>query len=328
MAPLRSHKPAADALPMTSMAAARLHARGGPEQIVYERVAHPPLRPGDALVRVFAAAITPTELSWESTYTTHDGTDRLPSIPSHGVSGEVVQLEAELSGISVGDDVYGLTDFWRDGAAAEYVAVRAADLALRPTSLDHAHAAAMPLSALTAWQALCIRGWLSARQRVLIHGGAGGVGTFAVQIAHMLGAHVLATAASRDTGFVQQLGADIVIDYTTTRFEDVSGEVDLVLDTVGGETLRRSWTVVKPGGVVISTVKKPSPAHAAQRGARGMFFVVEPNRGQLIDLAGLADAGRLRPVIASVFPLARARDAYTVGLAGHVRGKIVVAVAG
>jgi NADPH:quinone reductase-like Zn-dependent oxidoreductase len=328
MAPLRSHKPAADALPVTSMAAARLHARGGPEQIVYERVAHPLLRPGDALVRVFAAAITPTELSWESTYTTRDGTDRLPSIPSHEVSGEVVELGAEVSGISLGDDVYGLIDFWRDGAAAEYVAVRAADLAPRPTSLDHAHAAAMPLSALTAWQALCIRGGLSARQRVLIHGGAGGVGTFAVQIAHALGAQVLATAASRDTGFVQQLGADIVIDYATTRFEDVSSEVDIVLDTVGGETLRRSWTVVKPGGVVISTVKKPSPAHAAQRGARGMFFVVEPNRGQLIDLAGLADAGRLRPVIASVFPLARARDAYTVGLAGHVRGKIVVAAAG
>lgn len=196
------------------MKAARLHRRDGAEGIVYEDAPRPDPGEGDALVRVHAAGITPTELTWSTTWTTRDGKDRVPVVPSHEVSGVVEALRDGVREVQVGDAVYALLDFWRDGAAAEYVAGRAADLAPKPRSIDHAHAAAIPLSGLTAWQALFDHAGLSRGQRVLIHGGAGGVGTFAVQLAHWCGAHVTTTASADSAEFLRQLGADEVIDYT------------------------------------------------------------------------------------------------------------------
>jgi NADPH:quinone reductase-like Zn-dependent oxidoreductase len=205
--------------------------------------------------------------------------------------------------------------------------VKAEDLAPKPRTLDHSAAAAVPLSALTAWQALADHAGLKSGQRVLIHGAAGGVGTFAVQIAHLYGAHVIGTASTRNVDFVLGLGADGVVDYTQARFEGVARDVDVVLDTIGGDTLERSWRTLRKGGVLVSIVENISQERAAARGARGVFFIVKPSRSQLMEIARLIDAGKLRPVIGKVVPLEQARQAFEHGLAGHKRGKIVLRVA-
>jgi NADPH:quinone reductase-like Zn-dependent oxidoreductase len=316
----------APTMPAMTMKAVCAHLRGGPEVLVYEEAPRPQLRSGDALVHVHAAAITPTELAWSETWENEDGTPRLPIIPSHEVSGVVEEIAGGVVDVGVGDHVYALTDFRRNGAAAECVAVRAADLAPRPRSLDDVQAAAVPLSALTAWQALFEHGRLAAGQRLLVHGAAGGVGSLAVQLARWKGALVIGTASAKDRPFVRQLGADEVIDHRTAAFEKVVREVDLVLDTVGGETLRRSWSVLRRGGVLVSVVEPPSPADARAHDARGVFFIVRPDRAQLVEIARLVDEGKLRSVVDSVLPLARARDAYDRGLHAHHRGKIVLAV--
>lgn len=308
------------------MKAIRLHGRGGPEQLVYEEAPKPTIGPGDALVRVHAVAITPTELSWSATYTTRDKVERLPTVPGHEVSGGVEAVASDVTSLAIGDPVYALTDFWRDGGAAEYVAVRAADLAPKPRSLDHVHAAAVPLSGLTAWQAFFDHAGLASGQRVLIHGAAGGVGTFAVQLARWRGAHVIGTASARNAPFLRDLGADEVIDYTTTRFEDKVRDVDLVLDAVGGETLERSWGVLRRGGVLVTVAGEVSPDKAATHGVRGVFFIVEPNSSQLTQIARLIDAGSIRPIIEAALRLAQAREAYEQGLRGHTRGKLVLQV--
>jgi NADPH:quinone reductase-like Zn-dependent oxidoreductase len=308
------------------MNAIRIHEVGGPEGMVYERAPRPRLANGDALVEVYAAALTPAELTWKETWADHSGTSRLPIIPSHEVSGVVAALGEGVSGLKPGAAVYGLTDFSRDGAAAEFVAVRAADLAPKPRSIGHLHAAAMPLSALTAWQALFDHGRLAAGQRVLIHGAAGGVGSFAVQLARAKGAEVIAVASGRHREFLRGLGANTVVDYETARFEQVAHHVDLVLDTVGGETLKRSWAVLKPGATLVSIAEPPPEEDAARAGARGIFFIVEPNRAELAELATLTDAGQLRTFVSEVFALSRTREAYETLLRGHLRGKIVLRV--
>jgi NADPH:quinone reductase-like Zn-dependent oxidoreductase len=308
------------------MNAIRIHEVGGPERMVYEQAPRPRLASGEALVEVYAAALTPAELTWKETWADHSGKSRLPVIPSHEVSGVVAAVGEGVADPKPGAAVFGLTDFSRDGAAAEFVAVRAADLALKPRSIDHLHAAAMPLSALTAWQALFDHGGLVAGQRVLIHGAAGGVGSFAVQLARAKGAEVIAVASGRHREFLQGLGANMVVDYETARFEDVAHGVDLVLDTVGGEALKRSWTVLKPGATLVSIAEPPPESDAARTGARGTFFIVEPNRVQLSELARLSDAGQLRTFVSKVFALSQARAAYETLLRGHLRGKIVLRV--
>ena len=308
------------------MKAIRLHARGGPEQLVYEDAPMPSLKTGDALVRSHACAFTPTELSWEPTYSTPDGRDRLPTIPGHELSGLVETVAPDVTMVKPGDAVFALTDFWRDGAAADYVAVHAADAAPKPDSLSHVQAAAVPLSGLTAWQALFDHAGLSAGQVVLIHGAAGGVGTYAVQLARWRGAHVIGTARMANANFLQDLGADEVIDYTAVRFEDKVRNVDVVFDTVGGDTLERSWGVLRPGGILVTIVDSVSNEKAGQYGVRGVFFIVKPNRAQLSEIARLIDTGSLRPIIEATFPLEKAREAFERGLRGHDRGKLVLAI--
>jgi NADPH:quinone reductase-like Zn-dependent oxidoreductase len=310
------------------MHAIRLHARGGPEQLVYEDAPIPPLHTGDALVRSHACAITPTELSWTETYTSHDGRERLPTIPGHELSGVVEAVAPHVTTVKPGDAVFALTDFSRDGAAADYVAVQAANLAPKPQSLDDAHAAAVPLSGLTAWQALFDHAALSTGQAVLIHAAAGGVGTYAVQLAHWRGAHVIGTARMENAEFLRDLGADEVIDYTAVRFEDKVRDVDVVLDAVGGDTLERSWRVLRPGGTLVTIVSGAAPEKAREHDVRGVFFIVKPNRDQLIEIAHLIDAGSLRPIIEATFPLAQAREAFEHGLRQHNRGKLVLDIDG
>lgn len=320
-----SKEGAGEGLP-TTMKAVRTHARGGPEQLVFEDAPVPKPGAGDALVRVHSTGITPAELTWAETYRNPDGSERIPSIPGHEVSGVVAALAPGMTDFAPGDAVYGLCDFPRDGAAAEYVAVRAANLAPKPQSLSHSESAAVPLSALTAWQAFFRHGGLREGARVLVHAGAGGVGSFAVQLARWRGAHVIATASARNTEFLRELGAQEVIDYTRERFDERLRDVDLVLDTIGGETQERSWKILRSGGILIA-LTGPIPADKpAESGVRGKFFVVEPSRKDLEEIARLIDSGNLKPIIAEIFPLARAREAYEHGSHGHTRGKIVVQV--
>jgi NADPH:quinone reductase-like Zn-dependent oxidoreductase len=310
-----------------SMWALRLHERGGPEQLAYEQAPRPYVGIGDALVRVHAASFTPTELTWPSTWVDHAGHDRRPTIPAHEVSGVVEALGYGTVGVAVGQAVYGLTDWYRDGAAAEYVAVEARNLAPKPTSLSHVEAAAVPLAGLTAWQALFDYGGLVAGQRVLIQGASGGVGVFATQLARAAGAAVSGTGRAWARELVGELGAGSFVDVERERFEDVVSQVDLVFDLVGGEVLDRSWSVLKPGGVLVSVVDDPNDSAQARRSdARGVFFVVEANRGELVELAGRIEAGQLRPIVGDVVPLARGRDAFERKHAGGISGKTVLQV--
>lgn len=310
------------------MKAVRSDRRGGPDTLQYEDAPEPRLEEGDALVRVHAAAITPTELTWNSTWTDRQGKDRRPIVPSFEVSGTAEQVGSSTKGLAQGDPVYGLLNFWRDGAAAEYVAVRAADLAPKPKVLDHIEAAAVPLSGLTAWQALFDHAQLSGGTRILIHGAAGGVGSFAVQFAHWKGAEVIATASKRHHTFLRELGADKTLDYSSVRFEDAVRDVDVVLDKVGGPTLDRSWGILRQGGVLVTIVDDAPEEKAKKYGVRAASILVQPNRDQLIQIGRLIDGGAVRPIVAAVFPLADTREAFMQGLAGHNRGKLVLRVIG
>ncbi len=309
-----------------TMKAVRLHSRGGTEAVVFEDAPVPRLRPGDALVRVHAAGITPTEFTWNSTFTTKERADRLPTIPAFEVSGVVEEVAPGVREVAPGQEVYGLLDFWRDGAAAEHVAVHAADLAPKPRSLDHVHSAAVPLSGLTAWQGLHDHAGVAAGSHLLVQGAAGGVGVYAVQLAHLAGARVAATASARNAAFLRELGAESVIDYTAERFEDRLRDLDVVLDTVGGDTLERSWQVLRKGGVMVTIAGDAPEEKASSHGVRGVSMLVEPNRKELTELARLIDSGALRPVVEAVYPLSRAREAYERGLLGHNRGKLVLQV--
>jgi len=309
------------------MKAIRLHGRGGPDQLVYEDAPQPHPGAGEVLVRVHAAGVIATELSWGETYSTRAGSVRVLPIPGHDLSGVVEEVGPGVNTLSRGSAVYALTAFDRDGAEAEYTIALPGELAPKPRTLDHVQTAAVPLAALTAWQALFDHARLVAGQTVLIQGAAGGVGVFAVQLARWAGAHVIATASAHNRDFLRELGANEIIDYTTTRFEEVVHGVDLVFDLVGGDTLQHSWQVVKPGGALVSVVSpRPSFEEAKAYDVRPVWFVVEPNREQLIQIGALIDAGKLRPVIETVLPLSQARQAYEQGARGHTRGKIVLRV--
>ena len=308
------------------MKAARMHARAGSDALVYEEAPVPETGPGDALVRVGGAGITPTVFAWNSTFTKRDKKDRLPIVPAFEVAGTVERVPSDASGLTEGDEVYGLLDFWRDGAAAEYVAARASDLAPKPRSLSFTYAAAVPLSGLTAWQSLFDYAKLERGDSIQIHGAGGGVGTFAVQFAHWRGAHVFATCSKGMAELVRSRGADRVIDYSSTKFHDEVGGLDAVLDTVGGEVLGNSWGVLRRGGSLVTVVGDAPEETAAKYGVKGFSMLVEPNREELKEIAKLVDAGEVKPVVGAVFPLSRAREAYERGLGGHNRGKLVLEV--
>ncbi|WP_211240858.1 NADP-dependent oxidoreductase [Hamadaea tsunoensis] len=309
-----------------TMKALRAHRRGGPEQLVYEDAPVPYPGPGEVLVAVHAAAITFAELSWDLSWTHSDGTDRTPVIPSHEVSGTVAAVGAGVTRPTVGEEVYGLVAFDRDGAAAEYVTVPAEALAGKPRSVPHALAAALPLAALTAFQALHEYAEIKPGETVLVHGGAGGVGVYGVQLAVIAGATVIATDVGTQAPFVRNLGAGRFVDVTREQFDDVVRDVDVVLDTVGGATLERSFAALRPGGRLV-TLSAPPPAGLAERyGVRASFFVVRPDSAQLGELAYLVDAGRLRPIVSRTFPVSEGRQAYESGALPRPPGKTVLIV--
>jgi NADPH:quinone reductase-like Zn-dependent oxidoreductase len=300
-----------------TMRAIRLHPPGKLEDLAYEEIETPRPRAGEALVRVHAAAITRDELDWP--------VDRLPAIPSYELSGVVAAVSSGVDAVSVGQAVYALTPFDRDGVAAEYAAVPVDVLAPKPSALGHVASAAVPLATLTAWQGLFERGRLEEGQRVLVHGAAGGVGHMATQLARRRGAYVIGTASSTNVESVSRLGAQEVIDHTRTRFEDALDPVDLVFDTRGGEVLERSPAIVRRGGRLVSVAEEP-PETSPEAKIDAVYFVVEPNHEQLVELARIVDSGDLRPVIDSVFALSEARAAFERSMGTGKHGKIVLRV--
>lgn len=307
------------------MQALRLHERGGPDEMRYEPAPRPFVGIGDVLVRVHAASFTPTELAWPETWIDRSGRERLPTIPAHEVSGKLVALGPGTTGASVGDTVYAMTDWYRDGAAAEYVAVEARNSAPKPVSLDHTSAAAVPLAGLTAFEGLFRHGNLGAGQTVLVHGAGGGVGTLAVQLAAAAGAKVVATGRGWARKLVLDLGAEVFVDVEQELLEDV-GEVELVLDLVGGDLLARSWPLLAAGGTIVSAVEPATGEQAREHGRRGVYFVVEPSHDRLCELTRRIDAGELRPIVGEVLPLERGREAFERKQRGGSAGKTVLAV--
>jgi NADPH:quinone reductase-like Zn-dependent oxidoreductase len=305
------------------MKAIHLYPQHGSVQFAYEDALWPQPGRGEVLVRVYATGVTPAEPTWSTTWKTGTGIERTQPIPGHELAGIVEEVGTGITDLSVGDEVYGRTDFSRDGAEAEYTIALPTELAPKPHSLTFIQAAAVPLDALTACQALFDYAHLSSGQTILIHGAAGGVGSFAVQVAHWAGARVIATASADRHTLLRQLGANDLIDYTTSRFEDTAHQVDVVLDTAGGETLERSWGVLKPGGVLVSVVEPPSQERATAQGVRAAFFSVRPNRAQLTRISELIDAEHLQPVVEAILPLAQAQQAYA---AKHRAGKTVLQV--
>ena len=269
-------------------------------------IPHPHAAENDVIVRVHAAGFTPGELDWPGTWTDRAGRDRTPSVPGHELSGVVTGLGYGTTGLTVGQRVFGLADWTRDGSLAEYTAVEARNLAPLPVGIDHAVAAALPISGLTAWQALFDHGRLQPGQTILVHGAAGGVGSVAVQLAREAGARVIGTGRARDRETVLRLGADSFIDLQDDRLED-AGEVDLAFDVIGGEIGERTATLVRAGGTLVTII---GPPKARPADGRAIFFVVEPDRIRLADLAERVRSGRLNPIVGAIRPLAEAPSAF------------------
>lgn len=294
-----------------------------PVKLAEADIPQPQPGPGQVLIRVAAAGTIRTELGWYPT--THDksGGLRHNAVPAHEFSGTIAALGEGITDFTIGQHVYGMNDWFAEGALAEYCLTTPSAIAPAPLTLTPTQAATVPISALTAWQGLFDHGHLHPGDRVLVHGAAGSVGLFAGQIAHLHGAHVTGTAAGQDTDFARQLGIDQVIDYHTTRFEDVLTDLfDMIFDTVGGDLLIRSLPLLKRGGFAITV--SSSNENASDERIRKAFFIVEPNQRQLMEIAALIDTYKLRTWVKAALPFAQANDAYTTSIPGH--GKIVIEI--
>lgn len=307
------------------MKAAFLESIAGAESLILGNLSKPVPAAGEVLVKVHATAVTPTELQWYPTFNTRSGEPRpFPVVLSHELSGVVETIGPQVEGIQVGEAVYGLNDWFANGAQAEYCVAPAPALAHKPASLSHVQASVVPISALTAWQGLFDRAKLQHGERVLIHGAAGGVGVFAVQLARWRGAHVIATASSANVEFVRTLGADEVIDYRTERFEDIARDIDVVFDGVGGETLDRSWAVLGKGGRLVTVATQSG--RAIEQRARDAFLLVQANGSQLAAIANLIDSSELHVFVEAEYPLSEVHAAYERAQRGKMRGKVSLLV--
>lgn len=292
----------------------------GPAGMSLTDMPYPHAAENDVIVRVHAAGFTRGELDWPATWTDRAGRDRTPSVPGHELSGVVVELGYGTTGLSVGQRVFGLADWTRNGTLAEYTAVEARNLAPLPTEIDHTVAAALPISGLTAWQGLFDHGRLTTGQTVLIHGAAGAVGSIAVQLAREAGARVIGTGRASDRDRALALGVDTFIDPQTEKLED-AGEADVVFDVIGGDILDRSAALVRAGGTLVAIAMPPK---VRPKDGRAVFFVVEPDRARLADLATRLRDGRLKPVVGAVRPLAEAPAAFAPG--ERTPGKTIIRV--
>jgi NADPH:quinone reductase-like Zn-dependent oxidoreductase len=321
------------------MKAVRIHKfGGGPKDLAYEEDVMPPPHPkeGEVLIRVYATGVTRNEIVW--IWSNPDIS--LPVILGHELAGVVEEVGPKVTNQRVGEAVYGLTDtlsITRNGAEAEYIIAIDSEIAPKPQTLDHEYAAGVPMAGLTAWQALFDHAHLSSKETILIHGAAGGVGSFAVQLARWTGAHVIGTASAHNSTFLKDLGVNDVIDYKKTSFEDRVHDVDIVFDTVGGNTLERSWQVLRKGGKLVSVASQSLPttfdklqSYFKERGdsygVDATWFILHPSRDQLIRISDLIDSGRVKPVVDTILPLSQARQAYEGAEGVHKHGKIVLRV--
>jgi NADPH:quinone reductase-like Zn-dependent oxidoreductase len=312
---------------MSSMKAVRISNYGGFEALAYENVPQPTPREGEVLIRVLSTSVNPFDCAVRAGYLSGYFQHTLPMILGTDVSGIIEGVGEAVTTFKKGDEVYARAGVIRDGAYAEFVAVPASDMAHKPQSIDHIHAAALPHVSLTAWQALYILADLTPGQTVLIHGAAGGVGHIAVQLAKLRGAKVIGTA-SGNIDFLRELNVDQAIDYSTTHFEEVvETKVDVVLDTIGGETQERSWGILKPGGILISTIQPPPEETALAHEVRqAMVFSTPPIGPTLKEIARLVDSGKLKPHVSSVLPLDEIRKAQEMIEGRHTCGKIVLQI--
>ena len=307
------------------MKAVEIHHTGGPEELKYEDAPKPTINPDDVLVRVFASGVNPVD--WKMRKGAHGGgKGPFPRILGWDFSGVIEQTGAKVKGWKAGDEVYGRPDLNRNGTYAEYVAVRANEISRKPTSIDHKAASGVALAGLTAWQGLFQHGGLRAGQRVLIHGASGGVGVFAVQFAKWKEAYVIGTASGKNVPFVSKLGADEMVDYETEDFAQKVSDIDVVFDTQGGKVQMDSLKVLKPGGVLVSTVGIQDPNAVKDHGVRGVGFMAQSVPADLEQIAKLIDTGIVIPVVSKIFPLKDAAAAQRMSEQGHVRGKIVLQV--
>jgi len=302
------------------MKAVRIHAFGGPEVLSFEDAPTPTPKAGEILVRVRAAGVNPVD--WKIREG-HLGKVPFPSIMGVDFSGQVEALGPGARAFQEGDEVFGqVAD--DSGGYAEYAIAMESQVARKPSGLDHIKAAALPVAGLTPWQAMFDVAGLKAGQTILIHAAAGGVGSFAVQFAKWKGARVIGTASAGGVAYVSGLGADQVIDYKAKRFEQEVHDVDVVLDTIGGETQERSWQVLKRGGILVSLVQPPSPQQAEARGVRGVMHRQQPRGDQLAEIAALVASGKVKVNVEKTFPLSEARKAQELSQDGHAHGKIVL----
>lgn len=311
----------------------RVANQGTSQTLIADEAPRPQPGRGEVLIKVAAAGVILAELSWYPTSHQKTGEPRVGAVPGHEFSGLVAGVAADVGAdvskdvgdLAVGQQVFGMNDWFSDGAFAEYCIAPWFAIAPKPGNLTLAQAASVPISALTAWQGLIDHAKLRRDERVLIHGGAGAVGIFAIQIAHLFGAHVITTSSAANRDFVSRLGAEHVIDYKESRFENFAKDVDVVFDTVGGETLARSWGVLKPGGRMVTIVS--TEAGSSDPRVKDAFFIVEPNQKQLLEIGRLLDAEKLKTVVDSVIPMSQVPDLFAGKVKRKGCGKLVVSVA-
>ncbi len=308
------------------MKAVRIHEYGDESVLRVEDAPRPVCNAEDVLIRVVGASVNPVDWKIRRGYLKEMIPYAMPFVPGWDVSGVVEEVGAKVSRFKVGDAVYSRPDIARNGTYAEFIAVRESEVAFKPRTVSHIEAAVLPLAGITAWEGLVNVGKVAPGQRVLVHAAAGGVGSLAVQIAKAHGAHVIGTASAANRALVESLGADEFVDYRTTALRDAVRDVDLVLDTMGGETQAASWAVMAPGGLLVSMVSDPSKAAAAYPNLRSAFIFIGPDAPLLERLAALVDEGKVRPLIGAEFALQDIRRAHVLSESGHVRGKIALYV--
>ncbi len=311
----------------STMKAVVIHEYGGPEVLKYEDAPRPEPKEDEILVRVIAAGVNPVDSAPRSARFAQFLGIKLPAIPGYDIAGVVEKTGTKITKFKAGDAIYAYVDLKRGGGYAEFAIVTEKEAAPKPKSLTFVEAAAVPVVAETAWQALIDTAKLGAGETVLIHGGSGGVGSFAIQIAKARGAKVIATASTRNQDLLKQLGADVAIDYTKTKFEDVAKDVDVVLDSVGKDTLARSYGVVKKGGFIVTLVAEPDKAELDKHGIHGASLGVEPNSDELAQIGKLIDDKKIKVIVSQVLPLTDASKAQAQADTHHTRGKIVLKIA-
>ena len=307
------------------MRAVVIHGYGGPEVMKLENVTRPEPADDEVLIRVVAASINPVDVAIRKGYLA-ELVNKFPIILGMDAAGIVENVGNKMTKYKVGDPVFAFFSLKEEGGYAEFVTAKEDEIASKPRTINFAQAAGAGAAGATAWEALIDTANLRAGQTVLIHGGSGGVGHLAIQIAKARGAKVFATASTANQEFLRQMGADVAIDYTRTRFEDVARNVDVVLDTVGRDTLDRSYGVVRKGGIIVSIVDEPKPAALEAHGIRGVTLRCAPKAGVLEELSKLMEAKKLTPTISQTFPMTQVGQAQDQIATHHTRGKIVLSI--